>query len=115
MELEAIMYEYRAVVVSVYDGDTIKVDIDLGFGIWKKNETIRLWGIDAPEIRGEEREAGLKARDSLRRLILGEDVIIQTEKDEKGKYGRYIGRVILHGACVSTIMVVRELAEFKEY
>lgn len=109
------MYEYRAVVVSVYDGDTIKVDIDLGFGIWKKNETIRLWGIDAPEIRGEEREAGLKARSGLRRLILGGDVIIQTEKDEKGKYGRYIGRVLLDGLCVSTMMVSTGLAEFKEY
>jgi len=109
------MYEYRAVVVSVYDGDTIKVDIDLGFGIWKKNETIRLWGIDAPEVRGEERKAGLKARAGLRRLILGGDVVIQTEKDKKGKYGRYIGRVLLDGLCVSTMMVSAELAEFKEY
>jgi micrococcal nuclease len=90
------MFEYIAYVTKVYDGDTITVDIDLGFGIWMKNESIRLADINAPEIRGEEREAGLVSRDALRKLILNKEVIIKTQKDEKGKYGRYIGTVIIH-------------------
>ena len=50
------MYEYRAKVVSVYDADTFRVDIDLGFGIWMKNQSVRWLKIDAWEMRGEERE-----------------------------------------------------------
>lgn len=90
------MFEYIAYVTKVYDGDTITVDIDLGFGIMKKGEKIRLANIDAPEIRGEEREAGLVSRDALRGLILNKEVIIKTQKDAKGKYGRYIGTIIIN-------------------
>ena len=44
------MYEYRCNVVHIVDGDTVDVDIDLGFGVWMKKQRIRLSGIDAPEI-----------------------------------------------------------------
>lgn len=87
------MYKYNAQVVSVYDGDSITVDIDLGFGIIYKNQKIRLADINAPEIRGEEREAGLISRDALRKKILFKNVILLTQKDRKGKYGRYIGTI----------------------
>lgn len=50
-------YLYRAEVVSVVDGDTIDVDIDLGFYIWIKKQRIRLLDIDAPEMRGESKVA----------------------------------------------------------
>jgi micrococcal nuclease len=45
------MYEYRIKIVKVIDGDTVDVDIDLGFGVWLKKERVRLFGIDTPESR----------------------------------------------------------------
>lgn len=89
------LYYYRAKVVSVYDGDTIHVDIDLGLNTWIRNEKIRLARIDAPELRGPERPQGLAARDFLRQLILNQNVVIQTIKDRKGKFGRYLAEVWL--------------------
>ena len=92
------MFEYKAIVKKVYDGDTITVDIDLGFNIWQKNQKIRLADINAPEIRGEEREQGLISRDKLREwLPLGKIIRLVTLKDRKGKYGRYIGYVFPYG------------------
>ena len=87
------MYEYNAKVTKVYDGDTITVDFDLGFGIILRKQKIRLLGINAPEVRGEQREDGLKTRDELRKRILGKKVVIKTSKDKKGKYGRWLGEV----------------------
>jgi len=87
------MYEYKAKVISVYDADTMRVDIDLGFGVWLKNQSIRWLGIDAWEVRGEEREDGLVARDRVRELILDQEVILKTYKDNKGKYGRWLAEV----------------------
>ena len=89
------MYTYKAFVTKVYDGDTITVDIDLGFGIKFNRQKIRLADINTPEIRGAERESGLISRDILREKILNKEVIIETFKDKKGKYGRYIGIVYL--------------------
>ena len=91
MELQR--YIYKAVVTSVYDGDTCTVDIDLGLRTWIKGEKIRLNRINAPEVRGAEKEAGIKARDFLRTIILDADIILQTFKDSKGKYGRYLGEI----------------------
>ena len=89
------MYEYKATVASVYDGDTIRVDIDLGFNIIMRNESIRLYGIDAPEIRGIERPQGLITREKLLTLIpIGSMITIKTIKDTKEKYGRYLGIII---------------------
>ena len=86
------MYEYKAKVIKVYDADTITVNMDLGFDV-HITKSIRLADIDAPEIRGKERPEGLKARDFLRTLILDKEVIIKTERDRTGKYGRYICNV----------------------
>ncbi len=87
------LYSYKAIVVDVYDGDTITVDIDLGMGIWLKKQKIRLADINTPEIRGKEREEGLKVRDWLRNKILNKEIILETIKDTKGKYGRWLGKV----------------------
>jgi micrococcal nuclease len=87
------LYNYRANVISVYDGDTITIDIDLGLGIWSKGQKCRLSGIDTPEIRGSERTEGLKAKNRLSGLILGKQVGITTEKDKTGKYGRWLATV----------------------
>lgn len=87
------MFEYRAKVVSVYDADTITVDIDLGFTAYLSKVKLRLHGIDAPEMRGPEKQAGTKARDWLRGQILGQEIRIKTYKDKKGKYGRWLAEI----------------------
>ena len=87
------LYNYRAKVVGVYDGDSITIDIDLGLGVWSKGQKCRLSGIDTPEIRGEERIAGLKAKIRVSELILGKQVVIITEKDKTGKYGRWLATI----------------------
>ncbi len=93
MELQ--LYTYKARVVSVYDGDTCSIDIDLGLHTWIHEEKIRLNRINAPEIRGSEREQGIPSRDYLRSLVLDQEIILQTIKDEKEKYGRYLGELWL--------------------
>lgn len=87
------LYHYRAIVTYVYDGDTITVDIDLGLNTWIRGEKLRLHRINAPELRGIEREQGLLSRDFLRSQIDGKEVFIQTIKDKRGKYGRYIAEI----------------------
>lgn len=82
-------YVYRALVVDVYDGDTVTLKVDLGFNVSTKVKA-RLHGIDAPEVRGEERPEGLKARDFLRDMILNKEVTIRTHRDKQGKYGRWL-------------------------
>jgi micrococcal nuclease len=86
-----MMYEYRAVVVSEYDGDTIRADIDLGRDIWVRNEPLRLLGIDAPEIG---KPGGIEARDYLRsQLPIGATITIRTVKDKTEKYGRLLATI----------------------
>lgn len=113
------LYFYKAIVTDVYDADTITVDISLGFGLWSKGEKIRLSGIDAPEVRGEEREKGIIARDYLRGWILNKEVLIQTVKDKKGKYGRYLATIWVFNQdlwiSVNATLVHEGYAEFKDY
>lgn len=95
----SMLYYYRAYVVSVYDGDTITVDMDLGMGITKRRQVIRLWKINAPEVRGPERPQGLKVRDYVQDLILEKDVLVRTILDKRGqdrteKFGRLLGEIL---------------------
>lgn len=89
------MYEYKAKITNVVDGDTFDFEIDLGFGITYKNR-LRLYGLDTPEVRGSEREEGLRVKDYVKQLIDGKEVILITRK-WKGKYGRYIAEVLFTG------------------
>ncbi len=91
--MENKLYFYKAHVIKVYDGDTCTMDIDLGLHVWIHGEKIRLARINTPEVRGDEREQGLKSRDYLRELILDKDVFLETIRDKKGKYGRYLGEI----------------------
>ena len=91
------MYEYRCKVVRVIDGDTVDVDIDLGFGVWLKKERVRLYGIDTPESRTrdlEEKKYGLAAKEFLTKMLDDEGgIILKTHKDAEGKFGRILGEL----------------------
>ena len=96
------MYEYRARLVKVVDGDTVDVDIDLGFGIWMKDERVRIMGIDTPESRTRDKVEKLfgKAASARVKELLEEDIILKTQiarngEDMKGKYGRILGDFIV--------------------
>ncbi len=93
--MDKVLYHYNAKIIDVYDGDTCTVDIDLGLHNWIKGEKLRLNRINAPELRGVERPKGLLSRDFLRSLILDEEVLIETIKDKKEKYGRYLAEIWL--------------------
>ena len=99
------MYEYRAFVRKVYDGDTVTVDIDLGFDVVLKAQKIRLTKINAPEVRGKERPEGLKSRDALRSKVGNKWVKIKTQKDKKGKYGRWLGEIWIDEVCVNDWLI----------
>ena len=91
------MYEYRCKVVKIIYGDTVDVDIDLGFGVWLKKERIRLYGIDTPESRTrdlEEKKYGLAAKEFLTKMLDDEGgIILKTHKDAEGKFGRILGEL----------------------
>lgn len=98
MNPEDFLYRYRARVVSVYDGDTVTVDLDLGLGVWLRGQRLRLVGLDTPEIRGPERPEGILVRDWVReRLPDGAEIIVQTQRDRTGKYGRWLARIWVPG------------------
>ena len=89
-------YVRKALVRRVVDGDTIDVDVDLGYKI-TTHQRLRLARIDAPEMRGKNRAAGQRAKEFVRRILTPPEgnmyVYIQTFKS--GKYGRYIAEVLL--------------------
>lgn len=88
------MYTYKALVRSIYDGDTIRVDIDLGFGVIFSDQSIRLLGVDTPELRGEQRLQGLASRNFvIERIPVGSHITIKTIKDRKEKFGRYLATI----------------------
>jgi micrococcal nuclease len=91
------MHEYRCKVVKIIDGDTVDVDIDLGFGVWLHKERIRMYGIDTPESRTrdlEEKKYGLAAKEFLTGMLDDpKGVVLKTHKDGKGKFGRILGEL----------------------
>jgi len=90
------MYNYKAYIKAVYDGDTVTAVVDLGFLHYQEMK-LRLYGIDTPELRGEEREAGLVVRDIVREMILDKEVEIHSYKDKQGKFGRYLATILIDG------------------
>tara|TARA_Y100000004_G_scaffold161041_1_gene188875 strand:- start:1495 stop:1923 length:429 start_codon:yes stop_codon:yes gene_type:complete len=116
------MYEYRVKIIKVVDGDTVDVDIDLGFGVWLNKQRIRLYGIDAPESRTrdlDEKRYGLKAKEWLKER-LSDGAILKTRLDKKGKYGRILGEFLVleneghpqfeHPVNVNEEMIAKHLA-----
>ena len=108
------MYEYGCKVTRVVDGDTIDVDLDLGFDIIYKCR-VRLYGIDTPESRTrnkDEKVRGKLAAKFLKDAISnGKNVILQTQlKDSKGKFGRVLASVVVDGININQKMVTNHLA-----
>jgi micrococcal nuclease len=106
-------------VSEVYDGDTITCDVDCGFGVTLVKQKIRLIGINAPEVRGDERDAGVISRDALREKILNKRVTLKTLKDSKEKYGRYLATILLkedgHVIDINKWLVENNYAAVAEY
>jgi micrococcal nuclease len=110
-----IKYIYENVeVLNVYDADTITVKVFLGFNI-DFTMKVRLYGINAPELRGEERVNGLIARDYLRDRILGKKIKIETLQDKQGKFGRYLAVVWLNQKNINNELVDKKYATYRQY
>lgn len=102
------MYEYRAQVIRVLDGDSIEVTIDLGFQIYNRH-ILRLSGVDAPELNARDPAVRMAAQVSkafLASLISGAVVIIRTRKDSTDKYGRYLADVYREGLHINQEMLL---------
>ena len=118
------MYEYKAELDRVVDGDTVDVDIDLGFGIWLKKERVRVMGIDTPESRTSdpvEKVFGKAAKQALIEM-LGETAILKTQinkdgEDMKGKFGRILGDFIidLNGEEISIVDALMDAGHCVDY
>jgi len=106
------MYEYKCTIVRVIDGDTVDVDIDLGFGIIMADERVRIMGIDTPESRTSDKVEKLFGKAAKARLqeLLGETSILRTQinkngDDMKGKFGRVLGDFVAKdGRMVTEVM-----------
>jgi len=90
--------EYDVKVVKIVDGDTVDVDINLGFGVWLSDERVRIMGIDTPESRTRDKVEDLfgeAAKARLKELMEDGGKLITTEdkkgEDMKGKFGRILG------------------------
>ena len=93
------MYEYQCKIVRVVDGDTADVDIDLGFGVWMKEQRVRFYGVDTPESRTSDKEEkiyGLSAKHFVENFLpKGSTQTLRTRKDGVGKYGRILGEFLV--------------------
>lgn len=107
------MYEYRAKINRVVDGDTVDVDIELGFDIVLTGQRVRIMGIDTPESRTSdpvEKVFGLAAKNRLKEL-LGPTAVLKTQiekdgDDAKGKFGRILGDFVApDGRMITEVMI----------
>jgi len=106
--MEDIMFTYRAKLIKWVDGDTFDADIDLGFGVWVRNQRFRLYGVNTPEMkpykskhtfdgiyseasRNAEIKAAKEALSLCEQLIpIDADCTVKTYKDKTGKFGRML-------------------------
>lgn len=104
------MYEYTALVLDAHDGDTCRVDIDLGFKIWTRKQSLRLARIDAPKLSDA---GGQESAEFLRSLIVGKTVKIQTKKQDK--YGRYIAEIFVEDVNVNDEIAAAGHAIYRDF
>ena len=118
MNMDQYLYKpYHAYVTKVYDADTVTCDIELGFGLSMSKQKIRLFGINAIELRDE---GGEKARDYLSDLILNKEVKLYPIRDrkgreKKGKYGRWLGIIQIGETVCNSDLVEQGFAVFQDY
>ncbi len=110
---EEEVIRYKATVLEVTDGDTAVCLISLGFNTYRK-EKLRFYGVDCPETRTrdlEEKKKGLEAKNWVKSMIEGKEVVIISTK--QGKFGRYLAMVYIDDLCINEELVKRGMA--KEY
>ena len=105
------MYEYNCKIVRIIDGDTVDVDIDLGFAVWLNKQRIRLFGVDTPESRtrdAEEKKFGILAKNFVKgRLPVGSMQILRTRMAaSRGKFGRILGEFVLEETTLNQLLIV---------
>jgi len=113
------LYQYKAECLRVVDGDTLDLRVDLGLNTDRRIR-VRLAGIDTPETYGvkrdsEEYKLGKAATARMEELVLGKSVIITTEKDKAGKYGRYIVTVYVEDLNINDTLVKEGHAKEVQY
>ena len=104
--------EYDVVLLKCVDGDTVDVDIDLGFGICMKDERVRIMGIDTPESRTRDKVEDLFGEAAKARVaqLLSGDVVLKTQiarngEDMKGKFGRILGDFMVEDKLLTDILI----------
>lgn len=105
------MYEYQAIIKRVVDGDTVDIDIDLGFGVVLRDERVRIMGIDTPESRtsdNTEKVFGLASKERLKQLLGKKSILKCKEYDSKGKFGRILGDFTTNDGRMVTDVLVEE-------
>lgn len=105
------MYVYKAKIVDVHDGDTVTAIVDLGFHTQIEIK-VRLFGINAPELKGETKNEGLKSKNRVIDLILNKVVTLKTHKDKQEKYGRWLAEIYLPNQTksINNLLVEEKLA-----
>jgi len=96
------MYQYNVKISKVVDGDTVDVDIDLGFSTVLKKQRVRLMGIDTPESRTRdlvEKKFGKAAKAHLKSILDAKQITLVSH--DKGKFGRILGELFVDGETVS--------------
>ena len=107
------MHTYKCTILRVVDGDTVDVDIDLGFGVWNRGERIRVLGIDTPETRTRdltEKVYGNIAKNFVKDYLpVGSTQTLQTEKDSTGKFGRILGKFLVYDGFTDSQMTLGDI------
>ena len=100
------MYEYNVSITKVVDGDTVDVDIDLGFGMSYKKQRVRLMGIDTPESRTRdlvEKLFGKASKKHLKELLSEGNISLRSH--DKGKFGRILGELFVNDISINQKMI----------
>jgi len=97
--------EYNVQLRRVVDGDTVRLDIFRGHGLVSENESVRLWGIDTPELKGKTREEGLKAKARLEEILQSHEVVSLQALEERDSFGRILGTIFVGGVNVNRLLL----------
>lgn len=101
------MYEYKVTLDRIVDGDTVDVNVDLGFTVWLSKQRIRLMGLDTWESRTRNLEVkakGLLAKEFTKHMVSEAEEIILISHG-KGKYGRILGELICDGVNLNDALI----------